>query len=392
MSAGPARTAIVGVGHSKVYRHDEVTLGLLAVDACRKAIEDAGLTPADIDGVAVDPMSPFQGAGDVDGKSSVRPEFIISALGLDVCWYESVSGSISRALIEAINAVASGNCKAALAYRALHNPQGRYGQIAPAGAPGPAQYTFPYGLFAPAMYAHLWTRYMHDYGTTREQMAPFIVNNRQNALLWEHGYWYQHNPHPLSVEDYLNARMISEPLCLFDCDIPVQGCGAFVITSADRAPDLPHPPAYVSGWALPGGSSGSTYTTLDVMRERATQLARRLYENAGVKVTDVDVANLYDGFSIFVPLWLETLGFCEEGEGFDFMTPDRISLNGTLPLNTSSGNLGAGRMHGVPHYMDSVLQVMGRSGARQVKKADVALVAGTGAPGTAPAMILTSVP
>ena len=380
MPSRQAEAAIVGLGHSKVYRHDDVSLGLLAIDACRKAIADAGLTPADIDGVVVDPAQPFEGAGNVDGINTVRPEFIINALGLDVCWHEAVAGSMSRTIIEAVNAVSSGNCKAVLAYRALNNPKGRYGQTNPSAAPGPGQFTSPYGLYAPGMFSHLWERYMHKYGTTREQMAPFIVNNRKNALMWEHGYWYQHRPETLTEEDYFSARMISSPLGLFDCDIPVQGCGAFIVASADMAKDLPNKPAYVLGWAVPG-QMGNSLPTLDVVRERAVRFGEHLFENSGVGPRDVDVVNVYDGFSIFVPLWLEALGFCNEGEAFPFMTPERIAIGGELPLNTSSGNLGAGRMHGVPHFMDSALQIMGRSGPRQVKDVEIALATAGGPPG-----------
>jgi acetyl-CoA acetyltransferase len=390
-----AATAIVGVGHSKVYRHDDVSLGALSVDACRRAIADAGLTPADIDGIVGDPMQPFDGAGNIDGRNLVTPGFLINALGLDVCWYEAVAGSTSRAIIEGVNAVASGDCKAVVAYRALHNPPGRYGVASPPAIGGPLQFNAPYGVFAPGMFSHLWTRYMHDYGTTRQQMAPFIVNNRKNALLWEHGYWYQHRPEPLTEDDYLSARMISSPIGMLDCDIPVQGCGAFVITSADRARDLPHKPAYVRGWAVPGQvlPGGGYMTELDILRDQATVFGRHLLENSGVAISDVDIVNVYDGFSIFVPLWLETLGFCGEGEAFGFMTPERISLDGDLPLNTSSGNLGAGRMHGVPHFMDSVLQIQGRSGPRQVrKKVDIALVTAGGRPGGAAGAVLASAP
>jgi acetyl-CoA acetyltransferase len=338
----------------------------------------------------VDPSLVFDGGGNVDGLAMVTPRFIINALSLDVCWYTAASGSMSMTLIEGVNAVTSGNCKAVLAFRAMHNPQGRYGATNPTTAPGGAQFISPYGLYAPGMFAQLWTRYMHEYGTTREQMAPFIVNNRKNALMWEHGYWYQNRPELLTIDDYINARMISEPLGLLDCDLPVQGSGAFIITSSERARDLPHKPAYVRGWAVPGKVGGDYFTPLDVLRERASRFGQHLFANAGITPVEVDVVNVYDGFSIFVPLWLETLGFCKEGEAFDFMTADRIAIDGELPLNTSSGNLGAGRMHGVPHFMDSVLQIMGRSGPRQVKNAEIALAAAGAQPGATSGMVFSA--
>jgi acetyl-CoA acetyltransferase len=172
-STGPSRAAVVGVGHSPVYRRDEVGLGSLAVLACHEAIADAGLTPADIDGVATDPFQPFgltdqyqpfDGVGSIDGYNTVRPELLINALGLDVCWHEAVaqsnivSGSTGRMLVEAVNAVSSGSCHAALVCRAMHNPAGQYGAMHPTYFGGAAQFIGPYGVDPPAMYAHLWTR------------------------------------------------------------------------------------------------------------------------------------------------------------------------------------------------------------------------------------------
>jgi acetyl-CoA acetyltransferase len=385
-----ARAAVTGLGHSKVYRRDEVDLGSLTLDACLQAIEDAGLTRADVDGVVTDPMQPFEGAGAVDGTHTVTPEFVIANLGLDVVWFESVDGSVARSLVEAVNAVSSGVCRAVIAFRSMHSPQGRYGLSSPVSASGRHQFRAPYGLYAPAMFAHLWTRYMHEYGTTREQMAPFIVNNRRNALIWEHGYWYQHRPEPLTEADYLAARLVSWPLGLHDCDIPIQGSGAFVVTSAERAGDGPNRPAYVHGWAMPG--RWGSMLDFDVTLERATRLGRDLFQRAGIRHEDVDVLNVYDGFSIFVPLYLETLGFCGEGEAFDFMTPERIAIEGELPLNTSSGSLGSGRLHGLSHFYDSVLQVQGRSGARQVQGAEIAVAVAGGPPGTAPGIVFGATP
>lgn len=391
-----ARAAIVGMGHSKVYRHDDVSLGLLAIDACRQAIEDAGLTPGDIDGVCVDPSQPFDGLGAImDGRNHVSPGYMVKALGLEVSWQDAVRGSTAGVIRYAVDAVSSGSCSTVLAFRPLHSPKGRYGQTNPTTAGGPGQFLAPYGVYAPAMFAHLWERYIHKYGTTREQMAPFIVNNRKNALMWEHGYWYQHRPEPLTEEDYLAARMISSPLSLFDCDIPVQGCGAFVITSAERARDLPHKPAYVRGIAgsgFVGNGFGDVVYPLESTMEAGFLIAKHLWQSTGVGPADVDVLNVYDGFSVFVPLYLEALGFCPQGEAFPFMTPENIGINGKLPLNTSSGNLGAGRMHGVPHIMDAALQIMGRSGPRQVKDAHISLAAITGSLTGASGFVFSSSP
>ncbi|MCH8190073.1 MAG: thiolase family protein [Chloroflexi bacterium] len=370
MSDSRGRVAVVGVGHSKVYRRADVPLGTLTVDACRLAIEDAGLSAADIDGVVSPNYQPFEmGEPNRDGINLVTPGFIVEALGLEVNWGESVSaGSTGHCLIEAINAVAGGTCNYALVFRALYSPAGRrYGFVAPTTAEGPGEFRGSYGLFAPGMYALFMQKYMDKYGATREQMAAFASNNRQNALKWEHGYWYQHGGGPLTIEDYMTSRMISYPMCIFDCDIPVQGCGAFVVTTAERAKDLRQPPAYVLSTSAPVNARMGIAHSLEEFAEAGARLGSTLLSNAGIGPGDVDVANLYDGFSILTPLWAEALGFCGEGEGFSFITAP------TLALNTSSGNLGAGRMHGVPQIMDSVLQVTGRSGPRQVENAHIAL-------------------
>ena len=193
------------------------------------------------------------------------------------------------------------------------------------------------------------------------------MRNREYALKWEYGYWAQHGGKPLTIDDYLSARMISSPLGLLDCDIPVQAAGAFVVTTAERARDLKHRPAYVLGASNPFPASKRLMPSLDEYMDDGRHVARHLWKNAGIGPKDVDVANVYDGFSIQAPLWVEALGFCGEGEGFAYVASPPI------PLNTSSGNLGGGRIHGIGHIMDSVLQIQGRSGLRQAPKADICI-------------------
>jgi acetyl-CoA acetyltransferase len=224
-----------------------------------------------------------------------------------------------------------------------------------------------YGLFPPGKFALLATAHTARYGSSREQLGRFVVRNRDRALKWEHGYWYKYRPETLTLDTYMEARMISWPLCLHDCDIPVQMAGAFIVTTADRAAALKNRPAYILGTASPFSLHELLPEPLDDYVAKGRQLARHLWKNAGIRPEDIDVANLYDGFSIHVPLWLEALGFCDEGEGFAF------AADPTLPLNTSSGNLGAGRTHGICHILDSVLQVQGRAGERQVEGARISL-------------------
>ena len=363
------------MGHSKVYRRDDVPLGVLGVEAARLAIADAGLEAADIDGISIAPGQAFEGAGSVDGLHELSAGFLVEALGLDVCWVDDRQIMVTHSLVAALHAVAGGGCRHALVVRALHNPSGRYGSTDPAQVGGYAQFTAPYGFFNNAAFAFDYRRYMHKYGAKREQMGRFVVRNREQALLWEHGYWYQSNAGPLTLDDYMTSRMIAEPLCIHDCDLPVQAAGAFVVTSAERAVDLPHPPAYVVGTAIAAPTqrpiqarAGTGRETLEDWLGSATDMARHLWANAGLGPDDADVINLYDGYSIMTPLWAEAAGFCKEGEAFDFIESP------PLPLNTSSGSLGSGRTHGIAQIMDGALQVMGRSGPRQIPGAEISVV------------------
>ena len=164
--------------------------------------------------------------------------------------------------------------------------------------------------------------------------------------------------------------MISYPLCIHDCDIPVQACAAFVLTNEERAKDLRNPPVYVRGTSAPVGAPKSLVMSLEEFMECGAMVGQHLWRQAGVGPEDVSIANLYDGFSMLTPMWAEALGFCGEGEGFSWMNET------SLPLNTSSGNLGSGRTHGISQMLDSVLQLMGRAGPRQVEGAELAVATG----------------
>jgi acetyl-CoA acetyltransferase len=374
----PPRAAITGVGHSRVLRRADMPLGLLALDACRAAIADAGLTPAEIDGVVCAPRQPIAGNTVAhDGLDFVSSDFLARALSIQTNWIENIGGFLMNSLVAAVSAVGARLCSHVLVCRSLHGPAGGYGHTDAPDATGDAQFDAPYGIFVPGIWAQLWQRYRERYNSgSREQMAALVVQARHNGLLWEYGYWAQHKPEPLTREEYLTARMVSTPLGIYDCDIPVHGAGAFVVSCFDRAAGLAQPPAYVRGIAPSRFAEGRTKRPwpLEQEEESGRDVAERLWRDCGLRPSDIDLANLYDGFSIIAVLWLEAFGFCAPGEGFSFLQDGRIALDGILPLNTSGGNLGAGRMHGVPHLMDAVLQVAGRAGPRQVADASLALV------------------
>ncbi|MCL0102051.1 thiolase family protein, partial [Dehalococcoidia bacterium] len=373
-----------GIGYSNVSREPDQTLGQDAVEACQQAISDAGLSPNDIDGICTADVQPYANAGHQDGIDFVSPSYIIPALSLtDIRWSHRDQGFLASSFSSASESVAAGQCTNVLLWRAMSFPHGqRYGQVDPVKAGGVAQFLLPYGNTGtgPPNHAYTYRRYMDRYGASRKHMASFICNNRENALFNEKGYWFNYRPEHLAVEEYMNGRMVADPFCIHDCDVPVQGCAAYVITTRERAKYAPNNAAYVVGFSkftdgISEASRSSSLGPLETLQKISRGIGDSLWEETGLKPRDISTANLYDGFSYFVYLWLEGLGFCNEGEAFDYVQDGRVSISGELPLNTSGGNLGEGRMHGAPHITEAALQVMGRAGTRQIKDSALSLYA-----------------
>ena len=412
------KVAFAGVGHSEVYRRwdeqTETSLGALAIRAADRAIEDCGLRREDIDGIFAAPgplgapwapkavptpiMDRFRMThGDTeDGISKVTASWLARNMDirdLKVCeGHEVIVGGI---LNDAIDAVAAGRCNYALVLRPLNNFAGRYAQGgASAGeeVAGPGQFQLPYGFTGPARFATLFQRYLWKYHRKHDDLADFVVNNRRNGLLCEYGYYYQNKPEPLTREEYLNARWVTEPINLYDCDLPVHTAAAFVLTTAERARHLKHPPAFVLGRANSSHRSRSVTTALEDLEETNAAFARSLYEDAGVGPKDIQFANLYDGFTVVTPMWVEAFGLCPKGEGLPWMTRDHISIEGSFPLNTSGGSNGVGRTHGVSQHFDAILQVQGRAGKRQVMNKDLCIAESGPPPDSPGAHILCTSP
>lgn len=359
--ATKSRTAIVGVGYTPVMRQAPSTLGSLAVDAALNAIEDAGLTPDTIDGYVGTPFGPNVSSLDADGIGHVSAGYLAAALGLNRLRFATdIIGLPSTSLVMGMQALLAGLCNYVLLLRAIYNPPARRGPpFGRLGAAGPEQFTQPYGLpGGVGQYALDLQRYMHEYGATREELFAVVKADRAHAQLNPIAYW---RGSEVSLEDYLNARWVCEPLCLFDCDLPVTMAGAVIVTTAERARDLPHRPAYISGVAgcAPGDET--------------------VFQAAGVEPADVHVAQIYDGYSPFVWYWLEYLGFCATGEAHAFTQGGRIELGGELPINTFGGNLGEGHFQGFGHLREGAMQIMRRCAERQVHDAEHCLVA-IGAP------------
>jgi len=368
--------AVSGVGYSKLTRSADVPLAARALEAVKAAVEDSGLDMSDIDGLATYAELPATGHAIVDGISIVSVNCMMAMLKLpNLSWHIQVeSVNIGGAVQQAINALLAGVCTYAVVWRA----RGTYQNLPGTYAQGASQFTAPYGFGGPGQgMAVAYTRYLERHNQNREKMATLAVTQRKHANKNPHAFFYNT---PLTREDYLNSRMIAYPFCLFDCDIPVQGAVALVLTTAERARDLKPRPAYIAGYGQRlvfevAGRIGSLSNYMDAGHSSA----RLTWERSGFTPKDVDVAQIYDGFSASVIYGLESYGFCKAGEALDFIQDGRMELDGELPLNTFGGSLSTGRIHGLSHIIEGALQASGRAGERQVKDVKVSFV-GASAP------------
>ena len=373
---------ITGIGQSAVGRRLNRSGLSLTVDAVLDALADAGLDRTDVDGLSTWPGSSgpapgFTGAGVWDVKD---------ALGLELEWFSagSETGGQLGAVINAVAAVRAGLARHVLCFRTVWESTAqtvlrRASVIGIGGGrvDGSHQWMVPFGAVSAANWAALLAnRHFHEYGTTREQVAGLAITLRSNAAL---------NPKavlrdPMSVEDYLGARMISEPLCLFDCDIPVDGSTAFIVSAADVSSGLAGSPVVIE--AMGGALRGRPYwdQRQDLASMAASDASDALWRNTTLTANDVDIAQLYDGFSILALIWLEALGLCGKGESGPFVEGgSRIARDGLLPLNTGGGQLSGGRLHGFGHLHEACIQLRGSAGERQVPgNPEVAVVAAGG--------------
>jgi acetyl-CoA acetyltransferase len=370
------QVAIVGAAQSPFQRRTDVPLGALTLETVLAAIADAGLEPAQIDGYTTGAIFPSSaGLSIVDGVHIVTSDWLVQHLGAEprwLCGFQGV-GQIPGSVILAAGAIATGAADYVVMHRAMYNPPTAYHENPMTAAPGVAQWDAPQGLWGPpSEMALAYTEYQQRYGATREDMANVVVEARRNGAQIP---WSAFAGRPITVDEYLESRMIAEPMSVLDCDMPVTGVGAFVLTSAERARDLPHRPVYVAGWAQGRWRSpkSSHFFTLDDMVEGGTRVAAKLWENSGLSRDDVDVPQLYDGFSPFMYFWLEALGYCGRGEAFRFVRDGGIRTGTGLPVLSGGGALGNGRMHGVPQMLECYLQLSRRAGERQLPHADVGL-------------------
>jgi acetyl-CoA acetyltransferase len=375
---------ITGAGRSQVGRHLHTDPWKLTADAALAAIADAGLEPSDIDG-----LSTYPGAfWSTPGITGAGVDDVRSMLGLDLRWYTGggeLAGQLGS-IVNAVMAVGSGLATHVLCFRTVweSTAQDGYGSrsstlLSGGGSGGQPvrfgrelqQWTIPFGVGYPCYAGLEIQRYMELAGATREQLAQVPVVTRRYAAGNEAAVYRD----PLTVEDYLSARMISDPACIYDCDVPVDGSVAFVVSSAVS-------PAAAGSRSIRVEAIGSA--------PGFGESAEMLWSRTDLKPADVDVAQLYDGFSIYAIRWLEALGFCGRYEGAAFVEGGcRIAPEGDLPLNTGGGQLSGGRLHGYGGLLEACTQLRGEGGPRQLPQRPEVAVVSSGAASFTSCLLLT---
>jgi acetyl-CoA acetyltransferase len=368
---------ISGVGQSDIGRRLGRDPLELTLDACLAAIEHAGLTRDDIDGLSTYP-GPM---GTPPGFSGASAYEAIDALRLNVDWYDSgleTSGQLGS-VMKAVLAVGAGLCSHVLCFRSVWEgtAQGSQGRSAvmPGGgggsgggggfkASGFMEWNLPFTAPSAAIWIAMFAQaHFHKYGTTKEQLAWIALNGRRNA---------QSNPKaiyraPMTLDDYMASRIVTTPFSLYDCDVPCDGATAAIVSRVDRMRDLPHPPLRVEamGAALHGRPSWDQFDDLTTMANR--DAGTQLWTRTDLKPTDVQMLQAYDGFSFITMSWIEALRFCKVGESGPFIEGGRrIAREGDLPLNTHGGQLSAGRLHGYGFLHEAAIQMWGEGGDRQI--------------------------
>jgi acetyl-CoA acetyltransferase len=364
-------TIIAGIGQTEFSKSSGRSELQLASEAALAAIEDAGMTPADIDGM-------------VTFTLDTNDELLLArCLGIPELRYWSRTphgGAGAHTTVQhAALAVHGGAAKAVLVYRAFNERSGRrFGQPNQRVTPPGWNWYLPFGLDVPAKtYALGFQRYMHRFGLTNADFGQYTVVARRHAATNPNAWFYQR---PITIDDHQNSRWIVEPILrLLDCCQESDGGVALVVTTADRAKDLPRPAARITAAAdghVRDGNVMFNYYHGDLGEfPEAKLLGRQLYETSGLTPSDMDAAMIYENFSPVVFLQLEALGFCGPGEAAAFIAEGNIDLGGTLPVNTHGGLLGEAYIHGMNNIIEAVRQVRGTA-VNQVAGAEHVMVAG----------------
>lgn len=389
MSLFGRQAVITGIGQSEVARVINRSGTALSAEAILAAVADAGLRLEDIDGIAT-----FPGADNQDpGSAGASAAEMIDALGLNVHWYlgaGETSGQLGP-VINACAAVAAGLATHVVIFRTVMEGSAQKGVGRKAVVSEPtkphhwSQWSMPYAARPPAMIGMYAQRYMYEYGLTRRQLGEIALNCRRNAARNPKAIYRS----PLTMEDYLSARMIDEPFCLYDCDVPIDGATAVVVSRREAVSGLRRTPITVesAGSAVPGRFS---YDQNMPSMTSVHASAAMMWANTDIRPRDVHVAELYDGFSFLSLVWLEAFGFCEQGATGKFVEGgERIALDGKLPITTQGGQLSAGRLHGLGFLHEACVQLWGEGGDRQVAGSPSVSTVGVGGGVFAGCMLVT---
>jgi acetyl-CoA acetyltransferase len=355
---------ITGIGQSEIgvrlTRHPL----LLTLDAVREALDEAGLTIAQIDGVST---YPGRSAGYL-GFSPVGADELIDALGIRATWYAGGGEITSQlgAVVAAAMAVRTGQARHVICFRTVYEAAAMarpndYPPLLRDTVDSYSQWFAPFNALSAANWtAQYAMRHVKRYGLTRQQLAQIALTDRANAAL---------NPRalvrkPLTMDEYMSARMISTPLCLYDCDRYSDASTVLIVSAGAAVGEVSCTPIRID--AMAGTVERHSWDQAEWMACYPT--GADLWKRTDYKPADVDTVQLYDGFSFQAITWLEALGFCGLGEGGQFIEGgQRIALNGELPLNTFGGQIGAGRLHGFGFAHEAVVQLRGKGGARQIR-------------------------
>jgi len=373
--------AIVGAGLTRFGKiFDKSPVGF-TLEGIKLAVEDAGLSRDDIDGLLV-AMPAMMGE---EHAWAARIGALLE-LPLTFSYTMDMGGATPVAMVQtAALAIAAGLCKTVVcAYGHSENPQGA------AFAIPNLEFTMPYGdIGATALQAHIARRHMHDFGTRSEQFGQVAVAFRHNACLNPDAQMFSKGP--ITLADHQQSRWVVEPLRLLDCCVQTCGGGAVLVTSAERAQDLKHTPILISGMGQSHSAEIIEPWPGKTGHRGGIPAGRMCFEMAGMKPKDMDVIQIYDGFTILVITSLENYGFCPIGEGGSFVEDGKLKVGGSLPCCTAGGLLSEGHLMGMGHVVEGVRQLRRQCGERQVKDAEICFVTGYGgAPHTYPVALCYS--
>jgi acetyl-CoA acetyltransferase len=401
---GKGKVVAVGVGVSPTNRRwdsdPQTSVGAYAIIALQRAMDDAGVTPDQVDGLVVVPDTttgrfdwpqPWPDGRDIpaemaaafnatdderDGIAKLSAEWVMKNMPelTNLKFVMHAPGDTAPALVAASEAVSRGLSSVCLVVRGWHNFSGRY-YVGQGNARGDTigtreKWTTGWGVVGVYPEATRFQRYLHKYGKKKDGFANFIVNSKKNGLNFPEGFFAQNRPDDVvTKEDYLTARWLAKPANLYDADMPIMAVSGYVITTPERAKDMKQKPVYIRGHSSSTVRPRSLQHTLEESEEGAARTGRIIAEAAGITVNDLSFENMYDGYGMFHVIHLEGLGGfagIHQGDALDYFESQDISNDSKYPISPSGGNIGSGRTRFWLH-VDCMQQIQGRAGARQIR-------------------------